>query len=435
MTTIWTGDLQQLLQCPVAGCDETLYQPTTLDCGHTVCKHHVQGHACPVTTCAAEMLDEEIVPRPMRLRIPPGSRMEYEASLSGSGERPHLDLQEPPKVNRTVEDILAFLDEEDDIGDALKPKTIFTSELYAKLTCLSCSKLLYNPITTPCQHTFCAECLRMSLFHGNTCPLRCRSRFGGFEFWEEHPMDSLMQNLLLNFFPDHTAQRDQANEGKKQDSAWTPIFIVSLVLPGQECSFQIFEPRYRLMLRRCLEHTHKSQSSSGFPTMGLMMHDGRANVLRYGCLVEITKVQMVYDGRAYVEVRGTVPFRVVHGESLDGYVVARTKILRDIPASLPSPTPRSRSTHNDKLQIPDLVEICLGFLSLMKRHGHDVVDRITRVHGQPPISNPSLLSFWFARILPLNDFEKAEILAMQNSRDRLDRVIYWISRAAGPELV
>ncbi|KAJ7067270.1 PUA-like domain-containing protein [Mycena amicta] len=430
---IYTGDLQELLQCPVVGCDETLYAPTTLDCGHTVCSSHVQRGVCPVASCESELLDEEMVPRPMRMRIPPGSRVEYDASPAGELPPIYSDKDEAPRVNKTAEEILAFLDEQDDIGNALRPKTIFSSDLLTKLTCTYCSKLLYNPITTPCQHTFCAQCLRHSLFHSNICPLRCRTRFGGFAFWEEHPIDSLMQNLLLNFFSELTAQRAETIDALDRD-ALTPLFIVSLVLPGQECTFQIFEPRYRLMIRRCLEQTHKSASPSGFPTMGLMMHNIYGRPLYHGCIVEITKVQMMYDGRALLVVRGTTPFRVVERGFRDGYAVARTELLKDVPGPRASPTPRSRpSSSNERLQINDLVEICIGFLAFLRRHGQDVIDRITRAHGPPPVTEPALLSFWFARMLPVDDVEKAEMLAMRSIRDRLTRVIFWISQAAGPE--
>jgi tetratricopeptide (TPR) repeat protein len=39
--------------------------------------------------------------------------------------------------------------------------------------CLLCCKLLYKPITAPCGHTFCQECLNRSLDYRPTCPA-CR---------------------------------------------------------------------------------------------------------------------------------------------------------------------------------------------------------------------------------------------------------------------
>jgi hypothetical protein len=42
------------------------------------------------------------------------------------------------------------------------------------LDCTLCLKLLYNPITTPCGHSFCRSCLLQALDHGNKCPM-CRT--------------------------------------------------------------------------------------------------------------------------------------------------------------------------------------------------------------------------------------------------------------------
>ena len=40
--------------------------------------------------------------------------------------------------------------------------------------CTLCLKLLYDPVTTPCGHTFCHACLLQSMDHGNKCPM-CRT--------------------------------------------------------------------------------------------------------------------------------------------------------------------------------------------------------------------------------------------------------------------
>ena len=40
--------------------------------------------------------------------------------------------------------------------------------------CPLCMRLLWNPITTPCGHTFCKICLDRVLDHNTTCPM-CKS--------------------------------------------------------------------------------------------------------------------------------------------------------------------------------------------------------------------------------------------------------------------
>jgi len=36
-----------------------------------------------------------------------------------------------------------------------------------------------------------------------------------------------------------------------------PIFVCTIAFPSVPCPLHVFEPRYRLMLRRCLEHNGK----------------------------------------------------------------------------------------------------------------------------------------------------------------------------------
>lgn len=40
--------------------------------------------------------------------------------------------------------------------------------------CTLCLKMLYDPVTTPCGHSFCRACLFQSMDHGNKCPM-CRT--------------------------------------------------------------------------------------------------------------------------------------------------------------------------------------------------------------------------------------------------------------------
>ena len=35
--------------------------------------------------------------------------------------------------------------------------------------CILCLKLLYDPVTTPCGHSFCRPCLRQAMDHGEWC--------------------------------------------------------------------------------------------------------------------------------------------------------------------------------------------------------------------------------------------------------------------------
>lgn len=100
----------------------------------------------------------------------------------------------------------------------------------------------------------------------------------------------------------------------------TPIFVCQLTFPGMPTMLHVFEPRYRLLLRRCLE--------SPTPAFGMIMpprptQSGSGN--DFGTMLEIRSVKMLLDGRSMVETWGTHRFRILERGTLDGYMVARVE--------------------------------------------------------------------------------------------------------------
>lgn len=115
-------------------------------------------------------------------------------------KRIRRELRQSPR-SRTA------LDEEDGTLDFLK-------ELNETLTCDICSSLLYQPVTTPCQHvsvhaqvlsnfiihfiafvqTFCAKCLQRTLDHGTACPI-CRQKLPTYSYFQDHPLNKVVLAL------------------------------------------------------------------------------------------------------------------------------------------------------------------------------------------------------------------------------------------------
>ncbi len=48
------------------------------------------------------------------------------------------------------------------------------AERVDEFECILCLKLLYQPVTTPCGHTFCRDCFLRAGDHSNKCPM-CRT--------------------------------------------------------------------------------------------------------------------------------------------------------------------------------------------------------------------------------------------------------------------
>ncbi|MBA0674313.1 hypothetical protein Goari_015918, partial [Gossypium aridum] len=114
--------------------------------------------------------------------------------------------------------------------------------------CTLCLKLLYEPITTPCGHSFCRSCLFQTMDRSNKCPL-CRTVL--FISPRTCAISVTLNNIIQRIFPQEYAERRS-----EQDSLINfgndliPLFVMDVVIPCQKFPLHIFEPRYRLMVIR-----------------------------------------------------------------------------------------------------------------------------------------------------------------------------------------
>ncbi|KAJ7129649.1 PUA-like domain-containing protein [Mycena epipterygia] len=301
------------------------------------------------------------------------------------------------------------------------PRPSLEKELLTELSCEICFNLLYNPVTTPCQHSFCAKCLHRALDHSPLCPL-CRDTLPGFSFFEDHPPNHTVTTLLLAAFPEMYAERGDAVEAEERDARLdTPIFVCTLIFPGHPTVLHFFEPRYRLMLRRCLEQD--------VPSFGMIMParqgagGGVASAQTdYGTMLEVRSVQMLADGRSMVETWSTYRFRILERGTLDGYTVGRIERIDDIPDS-PTLAPGLANPSNEQL-----METCTAFLLQLRRGTAPwVVQRLNNVYGPPP-TDPAAFSYWVALVLPIDEYEKAKLLPIRSARLRLRLVVHWIEQ-------
>lgn len=205
-----------------------------------------------------------------------------------------------------------------------KPSTALVSlvnNVVSELECQVCVTLLLDPLTTPCGHTFCKKCLFHSLDHSTRCPL-CRSDLPGFEFFVTAPINQTISSLILDTFPALHAERKQNDDDDKDNALDTPIFVCMVSFPHMPTNLHIYEPRYRLMMRRAMD-TNKR--------FGMVL-PSRANggFSQYGTMLEIRNMTMFDDGRSVVETVGLYRFKVLESGLLDGYTVARIERIEDI---------------------------------------------------------------------------------------------------------
>jgi len=247
--------------------------------------------------------------------------------------------------------------------------------------------------------------------------------------------------LLSNLCSEVLQQRlavEQANSEEDEDTS-IPLFVCALSFPTMPMFIHIFEPRYRLMIRRALESPSRS--------FGMVNHnrsrvtqgpDGsfQAPFMQYGLMLYIVGIQMLDDGRSLIETIGTTRFKVLSWGNRDGYTTAKVERIDDIPtADEESMESMERVFHTfpegsipewARLPTQDLLRIGLDFVSTMRRSSAGWFhDRILRTYGDPP-TDPAYFPYWLATLLPVSDDEKYNLLVATSVRERLKIVVGWI---------
>ncbi|KAI9276099.1 hypothetical protein BY458DRAFT_532884 [Sporodiniella umbellata] len=245
-------------------CSQKLLRPLTLPCGYTCC-----------TTCYK--ID----------------------SVCVSCERTHTISLQPNVTIQTMQTALV-----DAIDQALE--------------CAICCTRFTTPTTTPCGHTFCKNCLVRSLDHQNYCPF-CRD-----------PLDFCPPptQILVQYIEQLFAEDDETEDALDLDhDNRVPLLTGSLAFPGVKCVIHIFEPRYRLMLRRIMQ---SSRRRFGLCLIRRKRVEGEWAFHAYGTMLELVQVQTMPDGRSAVEAVGSHRFRVASFELTDGYHMAEIERVDDL---------------------------------------------------------------------------------------------------------
>jgi Lon protease-like protein len=327
---------------------------------------------------------------------------------------------------------------------------------HKELDCHVCYNMMYDPVTTPCGHTFCRKCLARVLDHSTHCPM-CRRALPIPPSLDRQASNIGLVRLLQSICPDLVAARAGAVEAEELGEMGqfdTRLFVCTLAFPSMPTFLHIFEPRYRLMIRRSLEG-NRQFGMLMYNQLGLPQGDlGVVNFKEYGTMLQVLNVHMLPDGRSLVETRGLYRFRVRAHGTLDGYAVGRIERTEDVSlaeeerleaedilSSVPivdSPmsgtdrqTSSASSTRPDNincLSTQQLLTVGLEFIQKMRAHSAPWLhQRIIEVHGGPP-NDAALFPYWFASVIPIVDEEKYTLLQTTSVRERLKIVVCWIRR-------
>lgn len=314
-----------------------------------------------------------------------------------------------------------------------------------ELDCQVCYALILDPLTTNCGHTFCRKCVARILDHSNLCPI-CRRvllvRPGAIN----EPSNQRLSTLLSTLCPDLVAARAQAVSEEEQTMASdsnVPLFLCTLAFPEMPTFLHIFEPRYRLMIRRALDNNEGR--------FGMMTYNQRAepqgdlgcvDFKQYGTLLQIRTYQMMADGRSIIETVGLSRFRIKSWRVHDGYYVGDIERLDDIPlaeeerieaaeTSGSTPSPTDLIGQIDHMSTVQLLRVGTDFITRMRAGSAPWLhDRVIEAYGQQP-TDPALFPFWFASIIPIAEEEKYRLLPTTSVRERLKITARWVRRIEG----
>ena len=345
------------------------------------------------------------------------------------------------------------------------------SSLRGELDCYVCYSLFHDPFTTSCGHTFCRSCLNRTLDHSRRCPMcRCVMVMSPILDPGESPPNQLISKIIDTLWPEEKAARAetvQADIVARYADLDVPLFVLTLAFPGMPTFLHIFEPRYRLMIRRAYQ---------GNRTFGMVLPKPRfgpeePNFYEIGTMLYIRNVQLFPDGRSIINTVGVNRFRVLRHGELDGYAVAKTERIDDISLeeeeaaeasevaayvrrkqellseSLPLSATDEQQTLLDgrpavegteeqewsphsmddlsSMSTQRLLEYAIAFVNRMSTQGVPWLNSdMASIHGRAP-NDAAQFPWWFSSLLPIKHIEKYRLFETTSVRERLKICCMW----------
>ncbi|XP_072837089.2 LON peptidase N-terminal domain and RING finger protein 3 [Pogona vitticeps] len=306
-------------------------------------------------------------------------------------------------------------DNADGKGSGAGNGVLFEAVDPSELECSLCMRLFYEPVTTPCGHTFCLKCLERCLDHNPKCPL-CKEELSECLAMRKHCKTVLLEELIAKYLPEELTERRKLYEEEMAElsnlNKNVPIFVCTMAYPTVPCPLHIFEPCYRLMIRRCME--------TGTKQFGMCIGDPVQGFADYGCILEIRNVEFFADGRSVVDSIGKRRFKVLRHGQRDGYNTADIEYIEDQPVQ--------GEDYASLVVLHDSVydQACMWFDSLKAT----LKSRILNHFGPMPAKdadpqaspNGPAWCWWILAVLPLESRAQLPFLAMTSLKDRLNGI-------------
>lgn len=197
--------------------------------------------------------------------------------------------------------------------------------------CVLCCRTLYKPVVTPCGHTYCWVCLDRCMDYTSSCPL-CMSPLvePNLQIYQgssspipfvlaKRPVTKFLEAAMKRFIPDSYEKRVRQ---ELQTEPSVPLFICTAAFPEVPCPLFVYEPRYRLMVRRAIE--------SGEKQFGIVQpHSGESRYFNVGTMLDIRDCVLFGDGCSILSTVGCKRFKILARNEKDGYETAQVEYIYD----------------------------------------------------------------------------------------------------------
>lgn len=508
----------RLIQCQL--CHKILQNPTTLPCGFSICRaclpetrpranitwpataSRLQGFDCPLPGCDKEHAAVDCAPDVTLnkvLDVIKTAVAEFQSPTELSKCSTHIavrdlwgvagipSMEEKKQSESRVLDggrifatyslvELGKLDYNSEVsyspvGASADQVSGRDSEIFLKLKeaaraemdCQVCFALFLDPITTPCGHTYCRSCVHRILDHSDLCPI-CRRVISIQAQVDPRaaPSNGRLVSMIDGFWADLVALRQQAYQLEQQanyDGFDVPLFVCTLSFPSMPLFLHVFEPRYRLMIRRVMDSSNRTFGMVlGRPSPG----PGDPPFMELGVLLRIVSIEFFPDGRSLLETVGVSRFKVTRHGLLDGYIVANIEKMDDISladeealeaselgcgseattSEVHVSTPGSSDAESpsvteltpaailarrlESTSTRDMADFGVSFVRRMRQESvYWLAARMLTLYGECP-DDPATFPWWLACVFPVSDAEKYRLLSTSSVRERLKICYRWI---------
>uniref|UniRef100_A0A8C7XA52 LON peptidase N-terminal domain and ring finger 1 n=1 Tax=Oryzias sinensis TaxID=183150 RepID=A0A8C7XA52_9TELE len=284
------------------------------------------------------------------------------------------------------------------------------------LECSLCMRLFYEPVTTPCGHTFCKNCLERCLDHTPHCPL-CKESLKEYLACRKYMVTTVLEVLIKQHLSHDYAERTKTHlEETREHSDLTknvPIFVCTMAYPTVPCPLHVFEPRYRLMIRRCMD--------TGTRQFGMCISDSQKGFADHGCMLIIRSVHFLPDGRSVVDTIGGKRFQVLSRGMKDGYSTADIEYLQDSRVEDTDELEKLQELHDAVYEQAQVwfQNLKIRFHNQILQHFGPMPEREADIQATP---NGPACCWWLLAVLPIDPRYQLSVLSMTSLKDRLVKI-------------